>query len=380
MQKKYEIQNINKAIYYFSLCSNQNNIFAQLLLAEIYYEGEYVTKNINKAIHYYSLAAKNGNYIAQLNLGLIYYEGQHVPKDISKAIHYLSLSSNQMNSLAQFWLGYIYYLEDSVQQNINKAVYYLTLSSNQNNRDAQFHLGLIYFEGKLIKQDIKKAVYLIMLSAKNGNKMANFLTGVFYHEGKYVNQDIEKAIHYYKEASSFNIQYAKNNLGIIFKNGFYEKVSKNNGLAIEYFREAIHQKGDYISMYNLAHLYLYEDPVENSIDKSIKLLSNSYMKGFLPSQILLCLALIKKYGNDSAKLLDDENNIPSDIIQKIKIYRLDFDRKYESYRKIDFLYGCNQYFPSFTFKINNERNQKEKENHRIADTFDLFYEGFDLSF
>ena len=133
-------------------------------------------------------------------------------------------------------------------------------------------------------------------------------------------------------------------------------------------------------MYNLAHLYLYEDPVENSIDKSIKLLSNSYMKGFLPSQILLCLALIKKYGNDSAKLLDDENNIPSDIIQKIKIYRLDFDRKYESYRKIDFLYGCNQYFPSFTFKINNERNQKEKENHRIADISDLFYEGFDLSF
>ena len=108
-------------------------------------------------------------------------------------------------------------------------------------------------------------------------------------------RDIKKAIHYYKEASTFNNQYAKNNLGILYKNGYKDIVEKSLGLSIVYFEEAIPQKDDKVSMYNLAHLYFYEDSIKDSIDKSIELLIHSNEKGFLQSKELLCLTLLKKY-------------------------------------------------------------------------------------
>ena len=57
-----------------------------------------------------------------------------------------------------------------------------------------------------------------------------------------------EAIHYYKEASSFNHNYSKNNLGIIYKNGFGDEIKKNIGYAIGYFDEAISQKNDYLHL------------------------------------------------------------------------------------------------------------------------------------
>ena len=41
----------------------------------------------------------------------------------------------------------------------------------------------------------------------------------FYLKRSVINSHIQKAIELYKELSSYNNQYAKNNLGIIYKNG-----------------------------------------------------------------------------------------------------------------------------------------------------------------
>lgn len=81
-----------------------------------------------------------------------------------------------------------------------------------------------------------------------------------------------RSIHFYKEASSLNIQYSKNNLGIIFKRGFEDEIKPRLGSSIDYFEEAIRQKNDKVSMHNLGHLYLYEEPIKQSLDKSIDLL------------------------------------------------------------------------------------------------------------
>lgn len=69
-------------------------------------------------------------------------------------------------------------------------------------------------------------------------------------------------------------------------------------MAIEYFDEAIRQKNDVLSMYNLASILLYDETVNKDDEKMFKFLSNSLKKGFSPSANLLCLALIKKYGFD----------------------------------------------------------------------------------
>lgn len=127
--------------------------------------------------------------------------------------------------------------------------------------------------------------------------MANFILGFLYHERKYVKRDMKLAIQNYKESSSFNNEFSKNNLGIIYKHGNEnEGIPKNIGLSIEYFKDAIRKKDDMVSKYNLAHLYFYEGLINENIDKVIELLQESFMQGFDPSLILLCMAFIKKYG------------------------------------------------------------------------------------
>ena len=196
-----------------------------------------------------------------------------------------------------------------------------------------------------MKQDIKKGKYLIMLASINNNRLANFAHGFLLHDGKYVKKDMSKAIHYYKESSSFNHYFSKNNLGIIYKHG-YEKIEKNIGLAIEYFKEAIRQSNDYLSMYNLAHIYMYNELVNQNLNKSIDLLIRS-MNKFIHSFILLCLALLKKFSSSDAikkelkKRTDISENTKSEILVMVAICELFFKVLYESYQYQDFLYNMD---------------------------------------
>lgn len=139
---------------------------------------------------------------------------------------------------------------------MNKAIYYFSLAANQGNREAQFNLGIFYYlrDNNL---DIKKGRYYIMLSSKNGNKQANFSQGFMHHEGKNLERNIQEAISFYKEASSFNNQYAKNNLGVIFKNGFEDKIKKQSANAVIFFEEAIRQKKKIIYQCTIWHIFIY---------------------------------------------------------------------------------------------------------------------------
>ncbi|KAK8835022.1 hypothetical protein M9Y10_031760 [Tritrichomonas musculus] len=57
-------------------------------------------------------------------------------------------------------------------------------------------------------------------------------------------RNIRQSLHFYKEASSFNNQYATNNLGIIYKNGIENEIEPRLGSSIDYFEEAIRQEND----------------------------------------------------------------------------------------------------------------------------------------
>ena len=146
---------------HFLFGSNQNDLKAQFDLGFIFHEGKYVMQNIDKAIHYYSLAANQNFLSAQLNLDFIYSEGEYVTPNIGKAIHYFSLAANQKDPRAQFNLGLIYYEGKYVKQDINKAIHYYSLAANQKYSMAQYNLGLIYYEGKYITRDIKKQFIII---------------------------------------------------------------------------------------------------------------------------------------------------------------------------------------------------------------------------
>ncbi|KAK8834470.1 cAMP-dependent protein kinase catalytic subunit [Tritrichomonas musculus] len=174
------------------------------------------------------------------------------------------------------------------------------LMINQNDPEIQFNLGIIYLEGQNramgylyyagvhIVHNSKIAIRYFSLSAINGDTESHFILGVIYSQGIHIERNIQEAIHHYNYGSNIRDQYSKNNLGIIFK---YYDYKKN---PIEYFIESISQKEDPVSMYNLAHMYLYGKKANIDLDKSIELLIKSSKRGFYQSTILLVLALIKK--------------------------------------------------------------------------------------
>lgn len=139
----------------------------------------------------------------------------------------------------------------------------------------------------------------IQYSVENNCHDAQLLLGDLLFEGKYIKQDIEKAVHLYKEVSCFNNSHAKNNLGVIYKNGI-GNIEKRVFLAKEYFQEAIKKKNDHLSMLNLANIYLdEEESVTLKTDKklfrnkAIHLLIESAFQENAISEFFLCLLLIK---------------------------------------------------------------------------------------
>ena len=196
-----------------------------------------------------------------------------------------------------------------------------------------------------------------------------------------------EAIHYYKEASSFNNQYAKNNLGIIYKHGF-DQIEGRSSNAIVYFEEEIHQKNDILSMYNLAHIYIFDEMIGGDINKSIELLIKSFKFGY--SQILLCLILIKKCGNNislikgeierNAKTNDNLDTLLRQIIKIITNLQL-FNRSkvefyYEIYHSMDFLYNIElESVNSYELRDMNKKKTFPK-NSKLKNISKRFYEGF----
>ncbi|KAK8871784.1 hypothetical protein M9Y10_007525 [Tritrichomonas musculus] len=386
-QGLYVAPDINKAIHYFSLAANQNDPDAQNNLGAIYHQGLYIGRDINKAIHYYSLAANQNHSLAQLNLARIYYKGLYITRDVKKAIHYLLLSANKDNTNAQFKLGAIYNKGRYVKRDIQKAIHYFSLAANKNHPAAQLNLGVIYYNHGNSIQEIKKGRYYIMLASVNGNRKANFIHGFLLHEGKNIKQDILEAIHYYKEASSFNIHYAKNNLGIIYRHGFGEIIEKRLGSAIEYFEEAINQKNDYLSMYNLAHLYIYEESVKSDINKSIELLIKSAYQ-FSHSMILLCLLVVKQFGSDIdtiktklEKLIknSDQANLVIQMIFELNFFdKLFFEMSYEIYRTKEFLYDFQFEEIELSDLQDHKSNEFNPNYSKAKDITSLFYDGFGI--
>ncbi|KAK8836532.1 hypothetical protein M9Y10_037792 [Tritrichomonas musculus] len=232
---------------------------------------------------------------------------------------------------------------------------------------------------KYITRDINKSIYYLQLAANQDNRNSQFVLGCIYYEGLITNYDIEKAIHYFKEVSCFNNQYAKNNLGIIYKTG--QGVEANPSGSIVYFEEAIRQKSDKVAMFNLAHIYFYEEAGISNLDKAIELLVKSTLQNTIYSLDLLCLAVIKKYESpdifkiyDFFRTIDYENSwiLSKKVIHKIESLNLMESIYYDCL--YDYLKGINLVY--YGNKIENQTRKKKIEiiDHRPVIN-EFFYEG-----
>ncbi|KAK8837958.1 hypothetical protein M9Y10_035902 [Tritrichomonas musculus] len=135
-------------------------------------------------------------------------------------------------------------------------------------------------------------------------------------------------------------------------------------------------------MYNLAHVYIYDETIKQDLNKSIDLLLRS-MDKFEHSFILLCLALLLKFEFNVETIkqeLSIRNDITEMIIDKILAvigqYKLYFNELYELYRHKDYLYNITLH-PILSSELEHIDKKAIKPKYPNAkDLSPEFYAGF----
>lgn len=95
----------DKDLQWLIQSANNNNLEAQLKLADMYFHGRGVQRDLLAAADWYHKAADEGSAEAQFNLGDMYKQGLGVEKDNAKAIKWYRKAANQGHETAMRRLG-----------------------------------------------------------------------------------------------------------------------------------------------------------------------------------------------------------------------------------------------------------------------------------
>lgn len=361
-----------------------------------------VRNRLDKAIEYMIEGANKHDVICNYCLGLINKEGLPIfyKPNLDRSIKYLTFSADRLNIQAHYELAVQYEQKGKEKGNISeikKALDHYVYAAKNGNSDAQYVVGLYYLTGKHFYQDIKKGIVFLKNSFNNKNADAIFALGYLYLVGceSEIEQDIDKSVCYFKEGSNRGHLYSKNNLGIIYKNGYAKGFKKNLNNAIEYFQEAIKLYKYYdcpVERYNLAHIFLYNYNNKDKIQEAIKLLVRS-SKRFMKSKDLLCIALIRKYGQDISPI-NIQNEIknameskfflvPEELSEEIwyKINKENwfdkFNAKNEEFRNIDYCYEIPSLQPFISNNIlkGTKKIEAPKPNPKVKEINEEFKDG-----
>lgn len=121
----------------------------QLILGNMYFEGEGVKKDYQLAFELFLKAAIQGKIEAQYAVGSLYYMGKGVKHDVRSAVQWLKKAASQEHIRAQYFLGAIYYRgEEDGEPDYEQAREWFTRCSKNGDPDAMTGMGNLWEYGK----------------------------------------------------------------------------------------------------------------------------------------------------------------------------------------------------------------------------------------
>lgn len=189
-------------------CFEQSDFpLAYLSLGDICFKGLGVKKDIEKAIYYYKIASDNRNTIASFLLGVIYYYGNGVEQNYDIAKEYFIKSSNENDFNAFYYLAQLYENGKGMKMDLLKAIecYKKCISRQNEIFKIEYSQGCAY-------QKIENEKYY---------QSYNNLGMIYLFEY----DDIETAEKYLSTAGYSEFPYGKNNFGVL-KQFFLNDISK----------------------------------------------------------------------------------------------------------------------------------------------------------
>ncbi len=148
--------------------ANQNNIYAEVELAEAYKAGSLgLPRDETQFIHWLRKAAEN-NSQAQVYLGYAYSHGEGVAKDEAEAVKWYQKAAEQGNVNGQANLGYMYEHGKGVHKDMAAAAKWYQAAAEQRDTAAQYELGRMYEDGRGVHKDAITSIMWFLLAKDGG--------------------------------------------------------------------------------------------------------------------------------------------------------------------------------------------------------------------
>lgn len=274
--KGYDISSIcdNGFRYVLSL-AQQNDVFAQYEVANMYYHGYGTQKDLNQYIYWINASSINGYFKAIKNLADCYYFGNDVDKNEYQALKLYEKAAmigefNSQNILANY-----YYNGEMVNQNYEEAVKWYKKSASQGHYWAQSNLANCYRDGKGVEQNYNEVFRLNLEAAKGGIGFAQYEVGYCYINGLGTKINYAEGYRWYEKAANNGNIAAMLALGDYHLTGILKSKSK----AFEYYQKAA-KYGDARGQKELGNCY--RDGIGTKVDylEALKWYNKSAEQGF----------------------------------------------------------------------------------------------------
>lgn len=219
---------------------------AQMLLGQLYFNGEGVEKDLKAAMYWYEKAASQGFVDAQYRLGSLYFDGKYdIPKDYDKAYHWLQLALDNGYADAKPKLEGLFKTEAGNVVNLRESPEVLQQVADAGNKQARYLYSEKLLKGDGFPEDKAKAVAMLTEDAKQGFVKAQKRLGELYFSGDGVPQD-------YYEAYAWSMAYAgTKELGGLMREGKQTARSALRKLDDENHLVAYEKSREYFEQYVL---------------------------------------------------------------------------------------------------------------------------------
>ncbi len=198
----YVAQDFAEAMKWYRKSADQGSAIAQLMLAQMYANGEGVDTNLDESAKWYRKAADQNFATAQFILGTCYSLGNGVVKDDVEALKWYRKAAELGYADAQFNLGIYYFRGQGVAQNYVEAVKWYRKAVDQGHANAEANLGVCYEHGQGVTQDYAEAMKWYCRAAVQGNDKGQCNLGILYAKGEGVTQNYLEAYYWFTLAAA----------------------------------------------------------------------------------------------------------------------------------------------------------------------------------
>jgi TPR repeat protein len=197
----------------FALCLTSMAVAG--IAEDAFARGDYAT-----AVKEWRRSAELGNAFAQIDLAQLYYEGRGVPQDKTLAAQWFRKAADQGFAQAQYNLATMLMSGDGIAIDPAEAARLFRLAAEKSYLPAEVSLGGLYRDGKGVAQDAAAAARWYRDASDKGDVIAHFQLGNMYRLGMGVGQDPNKAITCYRLAANAGYSPAQFDLGYAYYTGY----------------------------------------------------------------------------------------------------------------------------------------------------------------